>query len=130
MPLILGLWALWRFFSRVVRTGWHKEEIRGLIIITISTIFLGAWFYRAFEPTIITWTDAFYFTVMTLTTVGYGDFSPTTMLTKWFTIFYVFIGLGIIGGFVGLIGETVVEDMQEQIDSGKERIQKRKNGKQ
>ncbi len=127
MPLIVGLWAFLRFFSQVVYLGWHKEEIRGLIIITISTIFFGAWFYHAFEPTIITWTDAFYFTVMTLTTVGYGDLSPTTMLTKWFTIFYVFIGLGIIGGFIGLIGETVVEEMQTKIKSSKGRIQKRRN---
>ena len=34
------------------------------------------------------WLDSFYFVVVTLTTIGYGDFSPTTPLTKLITIFY------------------------------------------
>lgn len=34
------------------------------------------------------WIDSFYFVVITLTTIGYGDFTPTTPLTKLITIFY------------------------------------------
>ena len=38
-----------------------------------------------------------YFCVVTMSTVGYGDFSPETALGKVYTIFYLFIGIGIFG---------------------------------
>lgn len=39
--------------------------------------------------------DAVYFTVVTISTVGYGDIVPVTMLGKAFTIILLFIGLGV-----------------------------------
>ncbi len=79
-------------------------------MVTLLTVFSGTWFYYRFEPSITTWVDAYYFTVITLTTIGYGDMSPTIPLTKLFTTVYVFVGLGIIAGLIGLVGETVIED--------------------
>ena len=113
MPAI-GLFAVIRFIFRFARLLWRKEEIRGLLMLTLITIFLGSWFYYQFEPTITTWLDSYYFTVITLTTIGYGDFSPTKPITKLFTTIYVFIGLGIIAGLVGLVGETIIEDANKR----------------
>jgi voltage-gated potassium channel Kch len=44
--------------------------------------------------------DSLYFSVITLTTIGYGDFSPESTPGKVFTIFYIFIGLGFVMAFV------------------------------
>jgi voltage-gated potassium channel Kch len=46
-----------------------------------------------------------YFSVITLTTVGYGDFSPQTPAGKIFTMIYVLVGLGLISGFVYLLAD-------------------------
>lgn len=53
----------------------------------------GAVFYHIVEKW--NWIDSFYFTVITLSTVGYGDFSPQTNAGKLFTIPFIFVGVGL-----------------------------------
>lgn len=65
----------------------------------LGFVTLGTVIYRYVEGW--SWPDALYFSVMTLTTVGYGDLTPSTTFTKIFTCFYVFAGLGITLNFVG-----------------------------
>lgn len=43
--------------------------------------------------------NSLYFSVITLTTIGYGDFSPQTDLGKMFTLVYIVIGVALILGF-------------------------------
>lgn len=64
-----------------------------IITIFLGYIALGTIFYHLVEKW--RWLDSLYFTVITLSTVGYGDFAPKTDAGKIFTIFYVFIGIGI-----------------------------------
>ena len=45
------------------------------------------------------WLDSLYFSVITLTTIDYGDFSPKTDLGKIFTLLYIVIGVALIFGF-------------------------------
>ena len=40
--------------------------------------------------------DALYFCVVSLATVGYGDFTPTTPFGRLFTVFYLINGIGIL----------------------------------
>lgn len=54
---------------------------------------IGAVFYHAVEKW--NWINSFYFTVITISTVGYGDFSPQTNAGKLFTMPFIFIGVGL-----------------------------------
>ena len=58
-------------------------------------------------------TDALYFTIVTITTVGYGDFYPTTLLGKVLAVAVIIIG---IGTFLGLVANST-----EMLLSGRER---------
>lgn len=54
------------------------------------------------------WVDALYFCVATLTTVGYGDVTPTTDVGKVFTIGYLTTGIGLFVTFATLIAQRLL----------------------
>jgi voltage-gated potassium channel len=67
------------------------RRTRPILIYVFIIIGLGAALYHWLEGW--SWLDSVYFVVVTLTTIGYGDFSPTTPLTKLITIFYGLNGI-------------------------------------
>ena len=75
----------------------------GWVIVPLY-LALGTGAYCALEPK---WTaiDSIYFCCVCLTTVGYGDLSPSSNASKAFTIGYVLIGLSLVATSLGsLVG--------------------------
>ena len=79
----------------------RDREFLALFLIVIMILFGGMAFYHTVEGW--RWLDAFYFSVTTLTTVGYGDLAPTTDASKIFTIIFIFVGVGIILALINVI---------------------------
>lgn len=42
------------------------------------------------------WVDSFYFSAVAVTTVGFGDLTPSTSGSKLFTVFYVLAGISVV----------------------------------
>lgn len=91
-----------RFF-RSIWQGLQDREFRALFIWVVLVIVGGTLFYARVEHWRVL--DALYFTIITLTTVGYGDITPKTDAGKIFTIVYIFVGISLISGFIILLGE-------------------------
>ncbi len=87
----------------MILTG--KLKIALLILLTIFIVgTIGFHFIEEWS-----FVDSFYATIITLSTVGYGDFVPVTAGGKFFTVFIIIFGVGTMLYSFGLISETVIE---------------------
>lgn len=64
-----------------------------VIYSVIFTVSLGTAFFRYIEGW--SWLDSYFFTVVTISTVGYGSLVPATALGKIGATVLIFFGLGI-----------------------------------
>ena len=76
-------------------TTWHLYSSQILAGFVVAVLGLGTVVYRLLEDW--GWIDSFYFSVITLTTVGYGDLAPTSPESKLFTSFYLITGISLLG---------------------------------
>lgn len=83
---------------RAAVSALRDPEFRALLFLLFILLTVGTVFYEAVEGW--RWLDALYFSVVTLTTIGYGDLVVRTDAGKIFTMIYIFLGLGTIFGFV------------------------------
>lgn len=90
------------------------QKFRALIYLTFVTLSIGTIFYHSVEGW--RWLDSLYFSVITLATIGYGDFTPKTDLGKAFTMIYVFIGIGILIAFIDPIGGLIVQHRIDKVE--------------
>ena len=77
------------------------KHYRSLMGASLVILFGGAAVYTYLEGW--RYLDALYFSAITLTTIGYGDFSPQTDGGKIFTIIYIGIGVGLILSFINTV---------------------------
>ncbi|TQD25379.1 potassium channel family protein [Methanolobus vulcani] len=103
-------------FIRSLFNMFKEPEFRSIFTLVIFTLALGTVTYHSIEGW--TWIDSLYFSVITLTTIGYGDLAPVTDAGKIFTIIYVFIGIGILLGFVNASGEHFRKQHVERMSQG------------
>lgn len=103
--------TIWQFIRSVIR-GLKDKEFRALFILVVVLLLVGTLFYMRWEH----WTliDALFFCVVTLTTIGYGDKIPTTPGTKLFTIFYIFIGIGVLLAFIERVARNALTKPKQE----------------
>ncbi len=93
--------------TKGLRVAFREPKVQGLLGLTFTLIFVATVVYHFVEG----WSllDSVYFSVMTISTVGYGDITPVTAFGKIFTILYVLCGLGVFVAAATAIAESLLK---------------------
>jgi len=118
-----------------------------LLLSAGVTIVIGSFLIFSIESShsdsqINTMLDAVWWTVATVTTVGYGDVVPVTDLGKIVAIFYMFFGIGILALSISVLGtqfyknrfakeekeishaQKLILDRMDDLEKNQEKLQK------
>lgn len=79
-----------------------------IIVLTTCSVLVLQFESKSSEANIRTGWDALWYAVVTITTVGYGDFYPKTVLGRIAGMFIMFAGVGIIGVLASILSSMLV----------------------
>jgi voltage-gated potassium channel len=93
--------------NRILRfIGQHPG--RACVYLLVGTVTIGGALFSVIEPD-ADWFDGVWWATVTLTTVGYGDYSPETFLGRWLGAFVMAGGIGSVAILTGLLADEIRE---------------------
>lgn len=117
---VLRLLRLLRFLrlAPLVRTLFTAEGIRYAALLTGLTALTGGAAYASVEN--ISVGNGLYWAITTMTTVGYGDYSPKTAEGKVISILVMLVGIGFATLVVGAIAERFIRPEVHDVEVAEE----------
>lgn len=91
-------------------------RVKGILAFTVGMILWASIFYHYVEGW--SWLDSIYFSVVTISTVGFGDFSPETVAGKVFTMIYILVGLGVFVTAATTVADTILSQTDDKDETG------------
>ncbi len=95
-----------------------KSRLKIYLIIFFAVIVLGTIGMMTIEKKSLI--DSFYFVIVTMATVGYGDIHPVTNFGKIFTLFIIVTGVGTFLGVIANFTEIMLE--KREMESRMEKL--------
>lgn len=113
---IIRLLGIGSRFLKPVYSILQTNGLDKLLIVTMIMLFLIPIPIILVEPEINTFPDALWWAIVTTTTVGYGDISPTTGLGRMLAVVLMLVGIGIIGTFTSAITSYFSKEKEQPHD--------------
>ena len=83
-----------------------RSKIETAVALLILLLFIGVVGFRVMSN--YSWVDAIYMTVITVTTVGFGEVHPLDPQAKIFTVFLILTSVVIVGYAFKIITEYII----------------------
>jgi voltage-gated potassium channel len=97
----------------------RKKSLMIVLVLVILIIVAGTVFYHFVENW--NWVDSFYFTTITMTTIGYGDLYPTHDVSKILTSLFAVATIPIIFFAFAVVTENYFEKRLQSLLSRESR---------
>lgn len=97
-----------------LRDVWTDDRVRGLLVFAFSMIGFATvtfWYVEGWSLL-----DAAFFSVVTISTVGYGEHVPQTVVGKLFAMFYILVGLGVFVSAATSVAEALLRRRERDND--------------
>jgi voltage-gated potassium channel len=88
--------------------------LSAFMVLTVASVMVLQFESRSPDSNITTGGDALWWGLVTITTVGYGDYYPVTALGRLTGVFVMFAGVGIIGSLASILASVLVPPPKEQ----------------
>ena len=98
-----------------MRTFIARRPGRACVALLAFTVTMGGLLYSVTEPD-ADWFDGVWWATVTLTTVGYGDYSPESFLGRWLAAFVMAGGIGCVAILTGILADEIREAKLEHND--------------
>lgn len=79
-----------------------------ILVLTIASVLVLQFESQSPDANISTGWDSFWYSIVTITTVGYGDFYPVTFWGRVTAMFIMIAGVGIIGALASILASLLV----------------------
>jgi voltage-gated potassium channel len=99
----MGTKRRFRFFLQFIQ----REKLHRLLLILVILVLLSTLGLAFFEPN-TSLADGLWWSIVTLTTVGYGDITPNSLAGRLIGILIMLLGIGIIALFTASIASIFV----------------------
>lgn len=93
LALAAALALAWRRFDRASVAASTLFALTAVAMLMMYATFGSLYFGREFRPPITDWVSALYYAVVTMSTVGYGDFIPQTPQARLFAVSIIVLGM-------------------------------------
>jgi len=109
-------WILRRMGRRVLRSPPVLLRVFMLCLVVLAYGATGFLFFEQPANPDLGWNEAIWYAVVTVTTVGYGDYSPATIGGRYLVaIPLMFFGIGLLGYILSLAANALIEARSKEI---------------
>jgi len=105
----------------VIKMGWawFWRLPRWLYLIVLIGMFVGlfGFFIHLIEPvTFPSFAEGAWWVLITISTIGYGDYAPISSAGRWFTVLIVLLGAGLVSSYFFTIASSAFMKQQAMLD--------------